>query len=52
MNMDTRSPDDGNGYSEAETVARREAALQQMLSTPPQPRTPSKAKREESNQLK
>ena len=32
-------------YSEAETVARREAALKRMLATPPKPHTAIKGKR-------
>jgi hypothetical protein len=31
-------------YSEAETVARREAALKRMLNTPKSPRKPAKAR--------
>jgi len=30
-------PNDGDTYSEAETDARREAALKRMLATPPRP---------------
>ena len=39
-------------YSEAETEARREAALKRMLATPPKPHTASKGKRKESSQRK
>lgn len=39
-------------YSEAETVARREAALKKMLATPPKPHEASKGKRRESSQSK
>lgn len=39
-------------YSEAETDARREAALKRILTTPPKPRTPSQAKGKESSQGK
>jgi hypothetical protein len=38
----TRKDDDT--LSDAETVRRREAALKRMLSTPPQPHKPLKAK--------
>jgi len=36
------STDDKDTYSEAETVARREAALKRMLATPPKPHKDSK----------
>jgi hypothetical protein len=36
--MNRKQPDDS--YSEPETVARREAALKRMLSTPHQPHKP------------
>lgn len=39
-------------YSEAETVARMQAALKRALATPPRPHTASKAKRKESSQSK
>lgn len=39
-------------YSEAETVARREAALRTMLTTPHKPHKASKGKRSESSQSK
>lgn len=39
-------------YSEAETVARREAALRTMLTTPHKPHKASKGKRAESSQSK
>ena len=35
-------------YSEAETVARREAALKRMLATPHKPHQPTKTKGKES----
>jgi len=34
MRSDTSMPDPDDLYSEAETIARREAALKRMLSTP------------------
>jgi hypothetical protein len=43
-------PDDT--YSEAETVARREAALRQMLATPHKPHEPIGKRRRESSQSK
>jgi hypothetical protein len=33
---------DGDSYSEEETVARREAAIQRLLKTPPKPHKDSK----------
>ena len=39
-------------YSEAETVARREAALKRTFATPHKPHTASKGKRGESSQSK
>jgi len=38
--------------SKAETEARMKAGLKHMLSTPPKPHQPSKAKRKESSQSK
>lgn len=35
---------DGDTYSEAETIARREAALKRMLATPHKPQKAPKAK--------
>ncbi|MFC4290975.1 hypothetical protein ACFOWX_00915 [Sphingorhabdus arenilitoris] len=37
-------------YTEAETEARREAALKRMLATPHKPHKASKGKRKESSQ--
>lgn len=37
---------DGETYSEAETVARREAALKRMLKTPHTPQRPLNRRRE------
>lgn len=39
-------------YSEAETEARREAALQRMFATPHKPHEASKGRRKESSQSK
>jgi hypothetical protein len=39
-------------YSEAETEARREAALRTMLATPHKPHKASRGKRKESSQRK
>ena len=39
-------------YSEAETVARREAALRNMLATPPKPHEAMRRGRRESSQSK
>jgi hypothetical protein len=39
-------------YSDAETDARREAALKRMLATPHRPHKASKGKRAESSQSK
>lgn len=38
----SRRPDNDETYSEAEIVARREAALKRMLSTPPKPQSEMK----------
>jgi len=43
---------DDDTYSEAETVARREAALKTMLATPHKPHEPIGKKRAESSQRK
>jgi hypothetical protein len=40
---------DGDTYSEAETVARREATLSKMLATPHRPHKPMGKKRVESH---
>lgn len=47
--MPTPDPDT---YSEAETEARREAALKRMLATPHKPRKASGKRRKESSQSK
>ena len=39
-------------YSEAETEARREAALKRMLATPPKPHQPIGRRKRESSQSK
>lgn len=44
--------DFNNTYTEAETVARREAALGRMLATPHKPHSASKVRRKESSQSK
>ena len=41
-----------DAYSEAETEARREAALQRMFATPHKPHEASKGRRKESSQSK
>lgn len=48
------SPDQkpGDTYSEAETAARREAALARMLATPHKPHEPIGKRRGESSQSK
>ena len=43
-----RKPKPDDTYSEAETVARREAALKRMLATPHKPHKASPAKPKES----
>lgn len=43
---------DPNAYSEAETEARREAALKRMLATPHKPHKASGKRRKESSQEK
>ena len=42
------SQTDSETYSEAETVARREAALKRAFATPHRPHQPSKVKAKES----
>ena len=49
--MDTK-PFGGDTYSEAETEARREAALKRMLATPHKPHKASGKRRKESSQSK
>ena len=39
----TEKPLDSDAYTEAETEARREAALKRMLATPHKPHKPTKA---------
>jgi hypothetical protein len=46
--MPDRSPPDPDTYSEAETVARREATLKTLLATPPKPLKAIPKKRRES----
>jgi hypothetical protein len=41
----TKTPKDGETYSEEETVKRREAALKRMLQTPHKPHKESKKPR-------
>ena len=43
---------DNDAYSEAETVARREAALKYALTTPPKPQQAMRKGRKESSQSK
>ena len=45
-------PDAKDTYSEAETEARREAALQRMFATPHKPHEASGKRRKESSQSK
>lgn len=45
---DTDRIQEGDTYSDAETVARAEAALKQMLATPHKPHKDSKVGRRES----
>lgn len=45
-------PDQSDTYSEAETEARREAALKRMLATPHKPHEASGKRRKESSQSK
>ena len=42
------TPDQSDTYSETETVARREAALRNLLATPHKPQRPIRGKRVES----
>lgn len=44
----SRDPNEVSTYSEAETAARREAALKRMLATPPEPHKASKVTGRES----
>lgn len=46
------SDPESDTYSNAETEARREAALKRMLATPHKPHEASKGRRKESSQLK
>ncbi len=46
--MANNDPNQGDTYSEAETVARREAALKRAFATPHKPHKASKAKGGES----
>jgi hypothetical protein len=46
--MTDTDQNEGDTYSEAETVARREAALRNMLATPHKPHSASKKGRRES----
>ena len=45
-------PEQTDTYSEAETVARREAALQRAFATPRKPHEPIGNRRKESSQSK
>ena len=52
LNTLTMPTPQSDTYTEAETIARREAALRRAFATPHKPHTASKGKRRESSQSK